>query len=53
LSADTNVAGTQARLFWPIATTIKIFHTYIRIDATPEKKVLLIFARKASFFILK
>jgi hypothetical protein len=24
----------------------------IRIDATPEKRVLLIFARKASFFIL-
>jgi hypothetical protein len=25
----------------------------MRIDATPETKVLLIFARKASFFILK
>jgi len=25
----------------------------MRIDATPEKKVLLIFARKASIFILK
>jgi len=25
----------------------------MRIDATPEKKVLLIFARQASFFILK
>jgi len=25
----------------------------MRIDATPEKKVLLVFARKASFFILK